>query len=301
MKIPRVQPSFFAGITTLALMTLAFGGGVALVVLTHPKKEVIEPQPIIFPMPITLQAEQLRARSAIVYDPTSGRILFAKNKDEQLPLASLTKLMTAEVVLQQKTPTTSVRIVQSDLNHGGNWGLKAGDVLSLSNLLKLGLIASSNDAMVAAAGSLGEHYLDVMNQTARDLGLNQTYFLNPTGLDESATTAGAYSTVYDVARLAALFYKKHPHYFELTKQPSVSYSSDAGTLSFAATAAPLFTIPGLVGAKTGYTDLAGGNLVAIFDIEIGHPLVAVVLGSTQKERFADIETLVHAARAQTTP
>lgn len=299
MKLPRVQPSFFAGVTTLALMTLAFGGGVALVVLTHPKKEVQQAAPLVFPAPLVLDAQQLRARSAIVYDPTSGRILYAKNEHEQLPLASLTKLMTAEVVLQQKTPTTSVRIVQSDLNHEGNWGLKVGDVLSLSSLLKLGLVASSNDAMVAAAGSLGENYLDVMNQTARDLGLNQTYFLNPTGLDESATTAGAYSTVYDVARLAALFYKQYPHYFELTKQSSVSYSSDAGTLSFAATAAPLFTIPGLVGAKTGYTDLAGGNLVAIFDIEIGHPLVAVVLGSTQKERFSDIEALVRAARTQT--
>lgn len=70
--------------------------------------------------------------------------------------------------------------------------------------------------------------------------------------------------------------------------------------SAVATALPLSSLPGFVGAKTGYTDLAGGNLVVIFDIEIGHPLVAVVLGSTEQGRFDDIRTLAHAIRTNET-
>ena len=74
---------------------------------------------------------------------------------------------------------------------------------------------------------------------------------------------------------------------------------DDRTLTAAGDRAPLQNIPGFIGAKTGYTDLAGGNLVAVFDIDIGHPLIAVVLGSTEEGRFTDIETLINAAARAT--
>ena len=167
----------------------------------------------------------------------------------------------------------------------------------LFDLLKISLVASSNDAIAAAAATLGPGYLALMNKKAEDLGLLHTHFLNPTGLDVSVEQAGAYSSAYDVARLAAAFYKQYPQFFELTQSPSVSIQVGLHTLSANATAAPLLDLPGFVGAKTGYTDLAGGNLVAIFDVDIGHPLVAVVLGSTPEGRFDDIRTLISAARA----
>ena len=249
----------------------------------------------VYPLPVT-SSPKLIGAAAIIFDPTDGRVLFEKNANAQLPLASITKLMTAEIVLSSETPDTLVTITQSALAPEANSGLRAGDVIPLNQLLKLGLIASSNDAMEAAAESLGPDYLVHMNQTAKDLGLTETYFLNPTGLDVNADTSGAYSSAYDVARLASLFYKQYPTYFEQTQQTSVTITIGDRVLTKPATAAPLLSVPGFIGAKTGYTDLAGGNLVAIFDIEIGHPLVAVVLGSTRDGRFDDIKTLIATAR-----
>lgn len=96
---------------------------------------------------------------------------------------------------------------KKDLDADGDLGLRPGDTLSLFDLLKLGLVASSNDAMTAAAASLGSNYLTAMNDMANKLGLTKTYFLNPTGLDVNHDSAGAYGSAYDVARLASAFTK----------------------------------------------------------------------------------------------
>ena len=161
-----------------------------------------------------------------------------------------------------------------------------------------GFIASSNDAMAAVANSLGTSSLQEINTTAARLGLSHMVFYDPTGLDISTTSAGAYGSAWDVARLATIFYNSHPEFFELTQGADVSVEVAGHVMQGHATAAPLLSIPGLVGAKTGFTDLAGGNLVAIFDLDIGHPLVAAVLGSTQDGRFDDIRTIIEAARTQ---
>lgn len=284
-----------AGVLALASISTAFLAGVALITFyqTESSGKNIVP---IFPPTVPLASEALVAKSAVLYDPTSGRVLFAKNADTRRPLASLTKLMAAEVVLEGHDAATKVTITKSDLAPEGDWGLRVGDVLSLHDLLRLGLIASSNDAMAAAAASLGPGYLTEMNKTAVALGLSQSYFLNSTGLDLNTETSGGYGSAYDVARLAAHFYAGHSELFESTSDASVRIHESGRTLSSAATSIPLQTIPGFIGAKTGYTTLAGGNLVAVFDIEIGHPLVAVVLGSTKEGRFQDVQTLIAAAR-----
>lgn len=295
MTLHRALQSAAALVLAVLLVVLAFGSGVVAVAFLH-TRATHAPLATVFPRPITLPDSALTAKAAILYDPTDGRILYAKNAQAPLPLASLAKLMTAEVALNHLSPDTPVHITQADLEPSGDWGLRPGDVLPLSDLLRLGLIASSNDAMAAAAAQVGSHYLDTMNKTASDMGLTKTHFLNPTGLDVNSGAAGAYGSAYDIARLAAAFFKQYPQYFSLTTNQKVSVVSGGRTLSAAATAAPLRTLPGFIGAKTGYTDLAGGNLVVLFDIEIGHPLVAVVLGSTEKARFDDINTLVHAIR-----
>ena len=109
-------------------------------------------------------------------------------------------------------------------------------------------------------------------------------------------TSGAYGSAYDVALLASDFLKKYPQYFESSSHPSVTVSASGRTVTAIATALPLQDIPGFIAAKTGYTDLAGGNLVMAYDIDINHPLIAVVLGSTEEGRFDDIRTLVNASR-----
>jgi D-alanyl-D-alanine carboxypeptidase (penicillin-binding protein 5/6) len=299
IKLPHTAHSVLALLAAVAFVSLALVGGSALVILNHSTVRPALSAAVEFPFMPQLSPDVLTAKSAILYDPSNGRILFNKNADEQRPLASVTKLMTATVVLASKSPDTVVTITPEDLKPGGDWdgGLKVGQQVTLHELLRIGLIASSNDAMQAAASSLGDNYIQKMNQVAIQLGLSKMYFLNPTGLDVNETTSGAYGSAYDVARLAAIFYKQNPNYLEQTQHSAVAIEADNGKVSVGhATAAPLLSIPGFIGAKTGYTDLAGGNLVALFDVEIGHPLVAVVLGSTQDGRFSDIKTLINAAR-----
>lgn len=239
----------------------------------------------------------LEARAAVVYDAKSGKVLFEKNANEPLPLASLTKLMSAEAILSIQNPDTTVTITKEDLAQEGDSGLKVGDIWSLKNLLTFGLIASSNDAMAAAAASAGTSSTLVrMNATAQALGLRGMSFSNPTGLDIDTSMAGAYGSAKDVAVFASLFLRNHPDLFGATVLPARGVASESGETKATPTAEPIFEIPGLIGAKTGYTDLAGGNLVAAFDVEIGHPVIAVVLGSSHDGRFADVRELIRATR-----
>lgn len=289
---------FVSATGALLLCTVAFVSGVGAVsTLNRVQNDAAQAAAAaLFPRPAALDPAALQAKAAVIYDPLDDRILYAKNSHMQLPLASLTKLITAAAVLNHADARQTVNVTAQSLTPQGDWGLRAGDRLSLSSLLHLGLVASSNDAMAAAAESLGADYMKTLNATAEEMGLSRMHFLNPTGLDETATTAGGYGSAYDTARLAALFYRDHPEYFNLTSQKSVSIQDGGRTLSADATAIPLTSVPGLIAAKTGYTDLAGGNLVVVFDVEIGHPLVAVVLGSTEEGRFSDMRTLISTVR-----
>ncbi len=252
-----------------------------------------------WPKAIALSANELAARAAIVYDPATGTTLFAKNEQESLPLASLTKLMSAEAILAKAGSNMSVSITMEDIAPEGDWDFYVGESWPLHDLLRFGLVASSNDAMAAAAAAgLGDDIVGSMNREALSLGLEKSYFLNPTGLDEDEETAGGYGSARDIAVLASIFLQKYPELFSATIEPVVSIGSGMRTLTATSTATPLLTIPGLRGAKTGYTDLAGGNLVAVFDVEVGRPLIIAVLGSTMNGRFADVKKLIDAVRAE---
>lgn len=290
MTFPQSVMVFIASVVVGAS---AFG---AFVIFFTPQTPVAPAAVVLYPTPTNLSPNAIEAKAAIVFDPRTQQILFAKNTESSLPLASLTKLMTAFAVLKSQDPQRLVTITLQDLAPEGDWGLKDGDVMSLKDLLTFGLVASSNDAMAAAAATLGSEYVQEMNRAAGSLGLTHTYFLNPTGLDLDTETSGSYGSAHDVATLASAFLASYPEYFQLSTTEKVSVVASGRTLTAKATDTPLFSIPGFIGAKTGYTDLAGGNLVAAFDLEPGHPVVVVVLGSTQTGRFSDVRTLIEATR-----
>jgi len=282
-----------SGIAAAVLTLGAFGAGAyGAVALSRSGQAAAE-----FKIPsVALADSALIAKSAILYNTGTGRVLYQKNAYEQVPLASLTKLMAVQTVLSVKSPDTPVQITRSDLNPSGDSGLKVGQTIRLGDLIKFALVASSNDAMEAAAASLGDGSINKMNAAAAAMGLTKTHFFNATGLDISTTASGAYGSAYDVARMAAIFYKDHPDFFELTTRLDVSIDQNGKELKAGATAIPLQGIPGFVAAKTGYTDLAGGNLVAVFDLEPGLTVIAAVLGSTHEGRFSDVAALIAAAR-----
>ncbi len=277
-------------VLAIGIPIVGFSAGVAAVVLLTP------PTPGAVVPYVSLAPNALHGKAAIMYDPTTRLIWWQKSANEELPLASITKLMTAQVVLGQKPGSTPVTITAADLKPEGDCGLRPGQVVPLGDLLRFGLTVSSNDAMAAAAAAIGPDYVAQMNAEAKALGLSHTHFLNPTGLDLSANVAGAYGSAYDVARLVSAFYREHPDYLKETTSATGTLIVGNGQLVAAATAAPLADVPGFIGGKTGYTDLAGGNLAIVFDVEPGHPLVAVVLGSSETGRFDDIKTLINAAR-----
>jgi D-alanyl-D-alanine carboxypeptidase (penicillin-binding protein 5/6) len=117
--------------------------------------------------------------------------------------------------------------------------------------------------------------------------------LNPTGLDISAEEAGAYGTARDVSFLLEYIVKNHPAILEPTKSnKTLLYNTVGGFHEAKNTNNIVNQIPNLIGSKTGYTDLAGGNLTVVLDIGFNHPVIITVLGSTIDGRFSDVSKLI---------
>jgi D-alanyl-D-alanine carboxypeptidase (penicillin-binding protein 5/6) len=252
---------------------------------------------------------ELQGESAYVLDLRTGHVLFSRNPDTQLPLASLTKVALALAVSEVLAPDTIITIPYDTAPAGSAERLARGEKWTLQNVLNFTLIASSNggaDILAAAADAdirarypeapAGSAALWRMNDIARNLGLANTYFLNDNGLDLSTTQAGAYGSARDVAALFAHAASTSPATFAGTTRDGMLLTSVSGAKTSAFnTNQALGSIPGLIMGKTGYTDLAGGNLAIVFDVGPAHPVVAVIMHSTESGRFDDMKKLVTAA------
>ena len=237
----------------------------------------------------------LQAKAAYVWDITDQKVLFAKNADEVMPLASITKIMTADIADEILSPTSTVSISKEALDQDGDNGLLLGEQWTFKKLLDFTLVVSSNDGAWAIASSASPDFIGKMNEKAKTLGLTSMSFFNPTGLDLSLTQSGAYSSAADVAKLFSYTLQSHPEVFDATRDAKFTTSSlDKIQHTAVNTDEEINNIPGIIGSKTGYTDLSGGNLAIIYDASINYPIVVVVLGSTYDGRFSDIAALVQA-------
>lgn len=244
----------------------------------------------------------ISAHAAYVWDVREQRALYNKNAGQQLPLASLTKLMTALVASEHLGSGDSVEITAAAILQEGDSSLSMGEQFDARSLLDLTLITSSNDgayALAAAAGAslIGanpeEAFIAAMNEKAAELELTQSHFNNPTGLDFDETTSGSYGSARDMAFLMEYLVLEHPEILAQTREASHTLYDHAGARFDAHNTNEVVTeIPGLIGSKTGYTDLAGGNLVIAFDAGLNRPIIISVLGSTREGRFTDIMELV---------
>lgn len=167
--------------------------------------------------------------AAIVYDLRNGTVLFQKNATAQMPLASITKVMTVLVASEVLDPQENITIPAEALVREGESGLQAGATWRVRDLVDLTLIASSNDGaqalMLISEARIRTKYPSApqknaflwrMNERAREMGLQQTYFLDPTGLDESPTMASAYGSAYDIARLIGVAGTEYGDWFSST-------------------------------------------------------------------------------------
>lgn len=261
------------------------------------KKIAVAPSPMTMPPPDPFKDINLEAQAAYVFDMRTGKTLFSKNEEAQLPLASLTKVMTA--LIASEMPDDTVVAFGKD----EKWNLK--------ELLDYTLMVSSNNGASAIAGASGawlgvnqkevgaDVFVQKMNDEARALALSQTFFLNPNGLDVNDTLSGAYGSAKDMVNLFTYILRWKPALLEATTYESLQLQSESGVLHTARNTNILArTIPGLLASKTGYTDLAGGNLVIAFDVGPMHPVIIAVLGSSQDGRFTDVEKLIAASVAK---
>jgi len=234
------------------------------------------------------------------------RILFEKNSKEPLPIASLTKLMTALVIFDldetynfsQLVPITKEAVEQENSSKYGD--LKIKESLSVENLLYIMLIESSNDAAFALAELIGEKpFVELMNLYAKDLELKNTQFVNPTGLDpDDPYDPLNFSTNRDLVRLSKHILKKYPQIFEITTNKSYEVLNPDGSVHHFIpenTNELLGETPGIIGGKTGWSPTAGGCLLLILENpQKDSYFINIILGAG--DRFAEMRKLIDAIR-----
>ncbi len=222
---------------------------------------------VIFPS--TVYGLDVSATAAVLMDADSGEILFEKNAQKQMLIASTTKIMTALVVLDYGGLHQVVTVKQSHMVEGSSMYLKPGEQVTVEELLYGLLLCSGNDAALVLADYCGglTKFVSLMNQKAQQLGMVGSSFANPNGLDDEAH----YSTAHDMALLAA-HAAHNATLMRLCSTKSVTINgrvmSNHNRL--------LHEVEGCVGMKTGFTKAAGRTLVSCVQRD-GHCLVAVTL------------------------
>lgn len=240
----------------------------------------------------------ITGKAFIVYDIKEDRILASKNEHDELPLASITKVMTAiTAVAMSSSSQIGITISEKNIDGGLDFALRKGQVWSLEDLLKYMLVFSSNDAARLVATHFGglSFFVETMNQKARSL--NTTLIFNdPAGLDEG-TLLGGKGTALDVVILFKEALKVFPGILDATTKNRFSVNVDSQKISgIPNTNQEVENFFGIEGSKTGFTNLAGGNLAVVVDVTLGRPVVIVVLGSTRDGRFDDVALLYELLR-----
>jgi D-alanyl-D-alanine carboxypeptidase (penicillin-binding protein 5/6) len=230
----------------------------------------------------------VEASSALLVDGNTGETLFALHPDRRLPMASLTKLMTALLTMEHAKKDDTVRVAGPAPSVGESTiNLQEGERLKVGDLLAAALIQSANDAAYALATDVGgtvKKFVQMMNERAAELGLDRTHYVVPDGLD----TPGHYSSARDTYTLARQD-MKHMLFRRIVAR---SGGRIAGGRTLYAWNDLLRTYPGAIGIKTGHTDKSGWSEIAAADRE-GITMYAVILGGpTRGRRNHDLAALL---------
>ena len=238
----------------------------------------------------------LTSRAALLMEKTTGQILFAQNEHEKLEPASVTKIMTLLLTMDaiDSGALAYDDVVTVSANAAGMGGsqvwLAEGEQITVEELLKCVCVSSGNDAAVALAEKVAgvtELFVEQMNNRARGLGMDDTHFVNPTGL----TAEGHVTSAHDIALMSRELLTKHPDIRSFTTIWTDSIRN--GTFDLANTNKLIRRYDGATGLKTGYTASAGYCISATAERE-GMELIAVVMkGETADKRNADAKALLN--------
>lgn len=307
------------------LLLLLIPLAVLLLTQSHPSKFGKNDADKIIEIKKTFPQTDIEARAAYVWDVEGQREIYAKNEEDQLPLASLTKIMTALVATDEGESFAKIKITPDSIKQDGDSGLASEEKWKLKDLIDFSLITSSNDGIYAVASAIEaqklpsstpdmpeikgvdglenisytenarKNFIDLMNKKAKEISLKGTFYLNETGLDSSEDVNGGYGSAEDAAKLFAYIIKNKPEMVEATAYDEIELKSlDNINHTAQNTNEIVGMIPGLIASKTGYTDVSGGNLVVAFDFGLMRPIVISILGSTRDGRFEDMKKLIGA-------
>lgn len=233
----------------------------------------------------------LNSRAAVVYDRSSKTVIYGKNENEKRAMASTTKIMTCIVVLEKGGLNQKVEVSKKAAGTGGSrLGLRAGDIITIKDLLYGLMLKSGNDAAVTLAESIGgsvENFANLMNEKAKELGLINTNFVTPHGLDNIQH----YTTATELAMLTD-YALQNPNFLKIVGTQVYTVTINGSVKEIRNTNELLGNLNGVYGVKTGFTNNAGRCLVTSTkrgDMDI----ICVVLGAdTKKFRTRDSANLI---------
>ncbi len=228
---------------------------------------------------------EITAKSAFFIDASSGEVLYSKDPHEKLPIASLTKVMTALVAIEHKTMEANFLVPERATQmEPDTMSLIAGESLSLKELLYGVFLLSANDAAETIAqdttGSRDE-FINLMNAKAKEIGMNETHYTNPTGLDEDS--GDTVSSTYDLSILTRYFIKNHPEIMDISSNPYVELPATQTHQDYQIYSGInlITTYPGVIGFKIGYTPDAGFTIITLAR-KNGHEIIGVLLNSESR-------------------
>ncbi len=240
-------------------------------------------------LPVENLQPEINAKAAISVESDLqeiNRVIFDKGADVQLPIASLTKLMTAVVVLDNYNLTDTITVDSvADAQDSMKQDVKLGETMPVKSFLEIMLIESSNKSAYTLAELIGEQkFVGLMNQKAKDLGLSDTFFVDPTGL-----SSGDVSTANDLLKLAEYILKNYSQIADISKLKSLYVPTFGGVNN---TDELLGEIPEIVCSKTGFTLAANGCLLLVTNnLKNSDYLINVVLGAD--DRFSEMKKLIN--------
>ncbi len=313
LSVQHERLPVIAQLTVLfAILGGLFGALFFLNSANQPQEQYVNVPPNIQELPPATPKAQtvgdisIQGAAVFVWDAKEDKVLFEKNSDQILPLASITKLMTTLLTYELFDPESKTTLPMAAILQSGDTGLLAGEEFKTGDLQELALISSSNDAAFALGAAVGEalgsqdptaQFVTGMNIRAEELGLDTLDFKNTTGLDLSVSEPGAVGSARDVSLLLEYIVDNYPELLDPTTETRARvYNTDGNYHEAFNTNDLVGDIPNLLGSKTGFTDLAGGNLTIAFDAGINHPIIITVLGSTRDGRFSDVIKLVESVQ-----
>ncbi len=254
------------------------------------------------PVPSPKLEIDVKAKSILVLelnDNGSQMVVFEKNSSRVLPIASLTKLMTAIVSLDVYSLSQEILITQQAVMQVGSSGnLRLGEKMPVRELLKMVLVESSNDAAFALSQFYGrDKFMNLMNLKAQEIGLKSTNFGSTTGLESENN----YSTAQDLAVLMIYILRNNPQILEFSSQPTITVLDSQSFPHHLAknTNELLGSLENsgkweVLGSKTGYTQEAGGCIIlALRNKKTGYDFIDIILGADSSDsRFSEMEKLI---------